>query len=172
MSKGHIYFEIQADDPARAISFYSQVFGWKFDEVKGLPVPYWRIETGSSRGGLLKRPAITPPAACGANAFVCSLEVEDFDETAKIIGQLGGVVALPKFAIPKIAGRATSSMLRGMHSEFSKWMRTPSSCLFLLPREAMGHVTDPCGLLLGILSVMAICRQSCRPFDCSRERAA
>lgn len=25
----------------------------------------------------------------------------DFDETAKIIEQLGGVVALPKFAVPK-----------------------------------------------------------------------
>src|ERR671926_288044 len=57
MNRGHIYFEIQADDPARAISFYSRVFGWKFEELKGLPVPYWRIETGGSRGGLLKRPA-------------------------------------------------------------------------------------------------------------------
>ena len=101
MNKGHIYFEIQADKPDRAISFYSQVFGWKFDEVKGLPVPYWRIETGGSRGGLLKRPAKPPPTQCGTNAFVCSLEVEDFDETAKIIEQLGGIVALPKFAVPK-----------------------------------------------------------------------
>ena len=101
MNKGHIYFEIQADDPARAISFYSQVFGWKFDEVKGLPVPYWRIETGGSRGGLLKRPAKPPPVQCGTNAFVCSLEVENFDETAKRIEQLGGVVALPKFAVQK-----------------------------------------------------------------------
>ena len=30
MNKGHIYFEIQADDTKRAIDFYSQVFGWKF----------------------------------------------------------------------------------------------------------------------------------------------
>ena len=51
--------------------------------------------------GLLKRPAKTPPTQCGTNAFVCSVEVENFDETAKIIEQLGGVVALPKFAIPK-----------------------------------------------------------------------
>jgi len=59
MNKGHIYFEIQADDPARAVQFYSQVFGWKFDEIKGLPIQYWTIETGGSRGGLLKRPAKT-----------------------------------------------------------------------------------------------------------------
>jgi uncharacterized protein len=100
MNRGHIYFEIQADRPERAIAFYSKVFGWKFSEVRGLPVSYWMIETGGSRGGLLERPAKTPPPECGTNAFVCSLEVEDFDRTAKTIAQLGGIVALPKFAVP------------------------------------------------------------------------
>ncbi len=100
MSTGHIYFEIQADDPPRAINFYSQVFGWKFSEIKGLPVAYWTIETGGSRGGLLQRPAKTPPPQCGTNAFVCSLEVENFDTTADTIQRLGGIVALPKFAVP------------------------------------------------------------------------
>jgi predicted enzyme related to lactoylglutathione lyase len=61
MQPGHIYFEIQADDPSRAINFYSKIFGWKFAEVKGLPVAYWTIETGGSRGGLLQRPAKTRP---------------------------------------------------------------------------------------------------------------
>jgi uncharacterized protein len=100
MKNGHIYFEIQADDPKRAMNFYSQAFGWKFREVKGLPISYWTIETGGSRGGLLQRPAKTPPPQCGTNAFVCSLEVESFDATAKTIEQLGGIVALPKFAVP------------------------------------------------------------------------
>jgi predicted enzyme related to lactoylglutathione lyase len=45
MNTGHIYFEIQADDTKRAIDFYSGVFGWKFSEVQGLPIPYWTIET-------------------------------------------------------------------------------------------------------------------------------
>jgi len=49
---------------------------------------------------LLQRPAKTPPPQCGTNAFVCSLEVENFDATAKTILHLGGVVALPKFAVP------------------------------------------------------------------------
>lgn len=100
MNAGHVYFEIQADDPQRAIKFYVQVFGWKFSEVKGLPIQYWTIETGGSRGGLLKRPAKTPPPQCGTNAFVCSLEVANFDTTAQTIEQLGGIVALPKFAVP------------------------------------------------------------------------
>jgi len=100
MNKGHIYFEIQADDPARAISFYGHVFRWKFNEIKGLPISYWTIETGGSRGGLLQRPAKTPPPQCGTNAFVCSVEVDNFDETAAAIQRLGGIVALPKFAVP------------------------------------------------------------------------
>jgi len=100
MSKGHIYFEIQADDSKRAIDFYSQVFAWKFSQIKGLPVPYWTIETGGSRGGIVAAPAKPPPPPCGTNAFVCSLEVENFDPTAKTILQLAGVVALPKLAVP------------------------------------------------------------------------
>ena len=68
--------------------------------VVGLPIAYWRIETGGSRGGLLRRPAKTPPPQSGTNAFVCSIEVENFDATAKTIEQLGGIVALPKFAVP------------------------------------------------------------------------
>jgi uncharacterized protein len=100
MNKGHIYFELQADDTKRAIDFYSQVFGWKFSPVPGLPIPYWTIETGGSRGGLLPRPAKTPPPQSGTNAFVCSLEVENFDATAQTIEKVGGIVALPKFAVP------------------------------------------------------------------------
>ena len=99
---GHLYFEIQADDTKRAVDFYRGVFEWEFEQVFGLPVEYWRIETGGSRGGLLKRPAQTPPPQCGTNAFVVSIEVEDFDETEKQIVNLAGQVALPKFAVPGI----------------------------------------------------------------------
>src|SRR5262245_5321445 len=99
---GNIYFEIQADDPTRALGFYKKVFGWRFEAVAGLPVEYWRIETSGARGGLLKRPAKTPPSECGTNAFVCSFEVADFDAVAKTIEGASGIVALPKFAIPHV----------------------------------------------------------------------
>ena len=99
---GHLYFEIQADDTKRAVDFYRGVFGWEFEQVPGLPIEYWRIETGGSRGGLLKRPAQQPPPQCGTNAFVVSIEVENFDSTAEKITSHGGQVALPKFAVPGI----------------------------------------------------------------------
>jgi predicted enzyme related to lactoylglutathione lyase len=92
------YFEIQADDVNRARGFYSELFGWKFKMATGLP-DYWRIETEGPRGGLLKRPAKTPPPAHGTNAFVCSMEVKDFDKIAEKIVRIGGKVALPKFAV-------------------------------------------------------------------------
>lgn len=94
------YFEIQADDPDAAIQFYNTVFGWRFIKVEGLPIPYWRIEGGGLYGGLLQRPAKTPPPESGTNAYTCSMEVEDFDTVAAKILSAGGRVALPKFAVP------------------------------------------------------------------------
>ena len=96
------YFEIQADDTNRAVRFYREIFGWKFDKIEGLPIEYWRIETSGPRGGLLKRPANTPPPEHGTNAFVCSMEVASFDKMAAKVASHGGQVALPKFAVPGV----------------------------------------------------------------------
>jgi uncharacterized protein len=93
------YFEIQADHPETAIGFYAAVFGWKFIKEAGLPIDYWRIETDTMRGGLLKRPAKAPPPQSGTNAYVCSMQVEAFDKTAETILKTGGQVALAKFAV-------------------------------------------------------------------------
>lgn len=94
------YFEIQSSDPAREIQFYTNVFGWNFILEPNLPIEYYRIETNSINGGLLKRPANIPPQEFGTNAFVCSIQVENFDLTQERILQNGGKVALPKFAVP------------------------------------------------------------------------
>lgn len=95
-----IFFEIQADDVQRAAKFYHAIFGWEFSKNLGAPVEYLDIHMDGSRGGLLKRPAKTPSPEHGTNAFVCSLEVERFDDTARLILAQGGAVALEKFPIP------------------------------------------------------------------------
>ncbi len=95
-----LYFEIQADDLDRAAHFYTTVFGWQFEKLEGFPIEYRHIRAKNLYGGLLKRPAATPPPECGTNAFVCSFEVDDFDTTADIVEKLGGLIALPKFALP------------------------------------------------------------------------
>lgn len=94
------YFEIQSSDPKREISFYENVFGWKFFREAFVPIEYYRIETNSIHGGLLKRPARVPATEQGTNAFVCSVQVEHFDTMHDLILKHGGQVALAKFAIP------------------------------------------------------------------------
>ncbi len=95
------YFEIQSNEPEKAVEFYTNVFGWKFTEQMGLPIKYWQITTDGMNGGLLARPAKTPPSECGTNAFTCSIEVENFDATAELVLENGGQIAMPKFKIPE-----------------------------------------------------------------------
>ena len=94
-----IFFEIHVDDVGRAVKFYQSIFGWKMSLNPGVPIEYYDIETGDSRGGLLQRPVKAPVPEQGTNAFICSLEVENFDTTAAKILSLGGQVALEKFPV-------------------------------------------------------------------------
>lgn len=96
------YFEIQSTNPENAIIFYQSLFGWRFTRDDHLPIPYWRIETEGIRGGLLQRPAATPPPECGTNAYVCSIEISDIDAVTDKALSLGGKIALPKFAVPGV----------------------------------------------------------------------
>ena len=105
-----VHFEIQAEKPERAAKFYREVFGWTIEKWPGLDWDYWIVMTAEKdskepgiNGGLLFRPAKTPPQECGTNAYVCTVQVKNFDETAKNIEAAGGKIAVPKFAIPKMA---------------------------------------------------------------------
>jgi uncharacterized protein len=95
------YFEIQASEPAKAVAFYKEIFGWNFVKEEFQPIEYYRMtDTAGIRGAILKRPQQTPPTMYGTNAFTCSIQVENFDETSKKILEKGGQVAMPKFAVP------------------------------------------------------------------------
>jgi len=103
-----VHFEIQVDNPERAIKFYQEVFGWIFE--KWGEEKYWMIMTAEKdstepgiNGGLLPRPAKTPSAGQGTNAYVCTVAVENFDDIAKKIETAGGVVAVPKYALAGMA---------------------------------------------------------------------
>lgn len=95
-----MYFEIQADKPEVLVKFYSEIFGWKCTRDENIPIEYWRVETEGIGGAILERPAQVPGPMQGTNAYVCSMEVENFDKTAEKILKLGGQIALGKFAIP------------------------------------------------------------------------
>lgn len=105
-----VHFEIQADEPERAAQFYKDVFGWSITKWDSPLMEYWMVMTAEKdstelgiNGGLLRRPTKTPSQECGTNAYVCTVQVENFDEMAKKIEAAGGIVALPKFALPGMA---------------------------------------------------------------------
>lgn len=104
-----VHFEIQVDDVERAKNFYAQAFGWTFEDYSEFTgSPYWGVVTGEEgtpgiNGALLPRPAATPSHGQGTNAFVVTMQVDDFDATAETILSLGGIEALPKYALPGMA---------------------------------------------------------------------
>jgi uncharacterized protein len=98
-----IHFEIHAADPLRAIRFYTQLFGWTFTKWDA-PQDYWLVKTGEKGtpgidGGLLPRKGAPPAAMQPCNAFVCTVDVMDVDASVKRVGELGGMLVVPKMAI-------------------------------------------------------------------------
>ena len=101
-----IRFEIQADDPLRAIAFYTAVFGWEFTRLRG-PMPYWLIKTGPSTepgidGGLHARVGPPPMPDQAVTAFLCTIDVPDLDQTVAQVGRHGGSVLSPKIPVPAV----------------------------------------------------------------------
>lgn len=103
-----VHFEIQAEKPERAMEFYKNIFGWDFQQWG--EKPYWMIMTADKdskepgiNGGLLPRPIKTPPTECGANSYVCTIQVDNYDAVAEKILSAGGIMAMPKFALVGMA---------------------------------------------------------------------
>ena len=94
-----IHFEIPADNPERAVDFYTKAFGWQFQKWAG-PTDYWLVTTGPAsepgiNGGLLKRPH---PGAVTCN----TIGVVSVDDAMKAVESAGGKVTVPKMAIPGV----------------------------------------------------------------------
>ena len=116
-----IHFEIHAENPQRAIAFYTALFGWTFTQWGDQP--YWLAATGDKStpgidGGLLPRQGAAPANMAAINAFVCTVDVADVDAYSKRVVELGGSIALPKMPIPTVGwlayGKDTEGNLFGM----------------------------------------------------------
>ncbi len=107
MSNRVVHFEIYADDMARAQKFYEQVFGWQFQSYGEMPNygEYVGVTTGDSgegiNGGMFKR-GFTVEAG-DANAFVCTVQVDNYDAVHEKIMAAGGQEMMAKFALPGMA---------------------------------------------------------------------
>jgi uncharacterized protein len=94
-----IHFEIAADEPERAKSFYEKVFGWKIEKWQG-PQDYWLITTGPAEepgidGGLARR---SDPTTSTEN----TIGVDSVDAYVAKIEANGGKVLRPKAAVPGV----------------------------------------------------------------------
>jgi predicted enzyme related to lactoylglutathione lyase len=101
-----VHFEVHAADPARAAKFYAELFGWDVRRFDG-PVEYWLIVTGPDgtpgvNGGMVARRGPAPAEGQAVNAYVCTVDVPDLDESFAKALTLGGTVALPKMPIPGV----------------------------------------------------------------------
>lgn len=104
-----IHFEVHVDNMERAMKFYGEVFGWKFEDWSDYAgTPYFGAVTGDEgelgiNGALMQRRGAPPAANQPMNGFACTMGVEDYDLTEKLILENGGKVALPKYALPGMA---------------------------------------------------------------------
>jgi predicted enzyme related to lactoylglutathione lyase len=111
------HFEIPADDVARAIEFYKNLFGWQINEtMEG----YHLIQTGENEvgGGLMKR--VVPE-----HRPVIYFQVESVDDYIRKIQQLGGTVVVPKMAVPTMGYWAQAMDTEG--NVFAIWQNDPQA---------------------------------------------
>ncbi len=101
-----VHFEIHAADRERAKAFYEQLFGWTI--TKASAVDYYLIDTGAEgpgiNGGIVQRmgPNPDPNDPTPVIAHMLTIDVADVDASVARALSLGGVVALPKMAIPGV----------------------------------------------------------------------
>jgi len=99
------HFSINADDVARARTFYETVFGWKFHAWG--PPGFYMIE--------MIPPDVIPPPLLGslqgrrelvsgvkAHGFECTIAIVDIDATILAIEGAGGEIVMPRCTLPSI----------------------------------------------------------------------
>ena len=93
-----VHFEIPADNPQRAIDFYTKVFGWKITKWEG-EFDYWLVETGEEDepgiNGAIK------PKEFG-NMISDVIGVDSYDDFTRKIEAEGGKMVSKKMNIPGI----------------------------------------------------------------------
>ena len=112
-----VHFEIHAQDPDRAMRFYKELLGWQFARFDG-PQDYWLIKTGGDAapgidGGLMRRRGGPPVEGAAINAFGCTVDTPNLDDTARRVPELGGHIVMPKIAVPGVGWLAYAKDTEG-----------------------------------------------------------
>jgi len=105
-----VQFEINADDPERAVKFYSDVFGWKIEKAQDQE-DYWMVRTGPGNqpgidGGITSR--ISPSAST-----VDIIDVDSIEQFSAKVESAGGTCLTPKMVIAGVGYMAYCSDSEG-----------------------------------------------------------
>ena len=114
MNKGEInHIEFPADDPERAMAFYTAVAGWEFSAMDGMD-DYWVFRTAEGYGGGLGRRGVSVGQVVRDYITVNSIE-----EALSAAERTGGSVKEPKTPIPGMGFYAVVTDPEG--SEVGLW---------------------------------------------------
>ena len=97
-----VHFEIPADDPKRAVDFYSKIFGWKAEKWEG-PMEYYLVTTGEKDQPGIDG-AIMPRGQ--EESVVDTIDVPSVDDFIEKIKAAGGEIVQPKTVIPGVGWMA------------------------------------------------------------------
>jgi predicted enzyme related to lactoylglutathione lyase len=115
------WFEVPAEDTARAQKFYSELFGWRFNQFPGME--YWHMDTGGSGvspdGGLIKR------QNAGHVGITNYIAVSSVDEWAEKVKNLGGTICMPRTPVPGMGWFAICQDTE--KNMFGLWQHDPSA---------------------------------------------
>jgi predicted enzyme related to lactoylglutathione lyase len=99
-----------AENPERAMNFYKDIFGWKFEKWNG-PMEYWMITTGEENepginGGLSKKDQQSMPN-------MNTIGVSSVEKFSTMVQEKGGKILMPKMPIPGVGWFATCQDTEG-----------------------------------------------------------
>ena len=87
--------QLNAADVDKATTFYSELFGWRFESASEEP-PYWGVYNGPTlNAGMMP----LPPGFPGPSHWLVYFTTTDLDASAAKIGDLGGQITVPPMPI-------------------------------------------------------------------------
>jgi hypothetical protein len=118
MAHSICHFEIPVDELERAKKFYQDIFGWQITDTG--QQGYHLIQTGEGElgGGMMKR--VVPE-----QRPVLYILVGSVDEYSKKIEQAGGIIVVPKMAVPTMGYFAQAFDTEG--NVFAIWENNPQA---------------------------------------------
>ena len=104
-----VHFEIPAQDSAKVVAFYKEVFGWEFN--KWDQGDYWLVKTGEDSTPGINGGLYAPGQ--GMSGTVNTIDVPDLDASVAKVKANGGQVVAPRMPVPGVGWLAYCKDVEG-----------------------------------------------------------